>query len=86
MDPLDSHEHTVALVAEVLAAQPLGTVVLVGVSVGAESASAPLATSPRSCSVRSENQVSKLTPMRPRSSRSPATHLSRSPTPAPGRS
>ena len=34
------------------------------------SASSTSATSPRSCSVRSENHVSKCTPMRPRSSRS----------------
>ena len=51
----------------------------------ASRSSSTSATSPRSCSVRSENQVSKCTPMRPRSSCRPCDDRRGSPTRTPAR-
>ena len=67
--PSDLHEHAVALVAEVgrCAATSRRPARRRRPRV-ARGRRAPRRPSPRSCSVRSENQVSKCTPMRPRSS------------------
>ena len=63
-----AHEHAVALIAEVGRAQPPRALVLVDEPLRPRAASSTSATSPRSCSVRSENHVSKCTPTRARSS------------------
>ena len=59
-----AHEHAVALVAEIGGAQPARAVVARRRSPSRSSCSSTSTTSPRSCSVRSENQVSKCTPTR----------------------
>jgi len=56
--PVRAHQHPIALVTECLAGEPLRVVLVGKVCPAARNASSTSATSPRACSVRSENHVS----------------------------